>query len=177
MALNSSVNPAVLTSSPIRQLYEVLSVFEANRDWSNNARAQLLERVAARLPPIHQPDQFVLSSSLEEMGLQSAPELSLNEKDTIPGISILSRNSTRQQEPILPAVQTNGSGSSRGTAPTLSPQLAKVMTTREMAVFAMLKMFSELSEQRIESWGRVARLIVTQPMDGFAAVKPEWTAN
>lgn len=157
----TSFDPAVLTSSPLRQLYEVLTVFEAQRDWSITARAALLERVAARLPSTHQPDIFLLHSMLEEMGVDtgSLSDMSLNEGETVPAISRLSRSGQAQSK-----FSNNGSKQ----IPTLSPQLASLMTTKEMSALVMLQLFGELSEKRIESWGRIAKLIVTQPMDGFA---------
>jgi hypothetical protein len=55
---------------------------------------------------------------------------------------------------------------------TLSPRLANLMTPKEMSDFAMLQLFTELAEKRIETWGRVTKLIVMQPMDGLAT--PGW---
>lgn len=172
--MQTSVDPAVLTSSPLRQLYEVLSVFEANRDWSQSARAALLEKVAARLPAPHQPDVFMFHSMLEDLGMEGLPELDLSETETVPGISLLSRSATRPQISTPQSDQSVDRTKSDNTK--LSPQLASAMTTREMAAFVMLQRFGELSEQRIESWKRVARLIVTQPMSGFVdTVKPKET--
>jgi hypothetical protein len=167
--MQSSFNPAVLSSSPLRKLYEVLSVFEAQRDWSNVARAALLDKVAARLPPTHQPDIFLLHSMLEELGVDasslSGPAIEDNED--VLGTSLLSRSSKYFQQENK-TLLSNGGGKS---VPALSPQLANLMTTREMAAFVMLQLFGEMAEKRIESWGRIARLIITQPMDGFATTE------
>ncbi|CAG8475213.1 1972_t:CDS:1 [Acaulospora colombiana] len=154
-------------SSPIRQLYEVLSVYEANRDWSKKARQELLERVAARLPPLHQPDVFMIDSMLEEIGLDPLSTISSESPETIPKISALSRlNASRLDQP--PRQGTIQLGDASKAPLTLSPQLANLMTTKEMASYVMLQLFGELAEQRIENWARIARLLVTQPMDGFA---------
>jgi len=169
--MQASFDPAVLTSSPLRKLYDVLSVFEAQRDWSTAARAALLERVAARLPPTHQPDIFLFHSMLTELGVDagSISDLAFGGNNAALGINPLPHSSSQfQQEALKPL--SNGKST---LTPTLSPQLANVMTTREMAAFAMLQLFGDLAEKRIESWRRVARLIVTQPMDGFA--NAEWS--
>jgi hypothetical protein len=196
--MQNQLDPSSLSSSPLRQLYSVLSTFEANRDWSKAARAALLERVAARLPPTHQPDLFLQHQQQQKQQNQSpyvaSPSTTLediekvlnigldNPDSVLPNISRLSRAQSGQTTPM--DIST-GQGSFEMPIPTigdikaevkadigegrkLSSQLASIMTTREMAAFAMLQMFTELSEQRIESWGRIARLIVLQPMDGFA---------
>jgi hypothetical protein len=167
--MQSSFDPAVLTSSPIRKLYEVLSVFEAQRDWSNVARAALLDKVAARLPLTRQPDVLLLHSMLKELGVDVEPvsELTIDDKEDVLGISLVSRSSNHFRQEHMQLL-SNGGGKS---TPTLSPQLANLMTTREMAAFVMLQLFGDLAEKRIESWGRVARLIVMQPMDGFATTE------
>ncbi|PVG03622.1 hypothetical protein CPB86DRAFT_779360 [Serendipita vermifera] len=165
--MQSTVSSAALMSSPIRQLYEVLSVYEANRDWSKKARQELLERVAARLPPLHQPDVFMIDSMLEEIGLDPLSTISNDTPETVPKISALSRlTAARLDQPLRHGASQFGDASK---APlTLSPQLANLMTTKEMASYVMLQLFGELAEQRIENWARIARLLVTQPMDGFA---------
>lgn len=170
--MQSSFDPAVLTSSPLRQLYEVLTVFEAQRDWSIAARAALLDQVAARLPRAHQPDVFLLHSMLEELGVDvgSLSDLSTDEGEEVPAISRLSRSNAPAQSKFTQKI--SGSTSLAKTPPTLSPQLASLMTTREMSALVMLQLFGEMSERRIESWGRIAKLIVTQPMDGFAGIRP-----
>lgn len=170
--MQSSFDPAILTSSPLRQLYEVLTVFEAQRDWSIAARAALLDRVAARLPRAHQPDVFLLHSMLEELGVDvgSLSDLSTDEGEEVPAISRLSRSNAPAQSKFTQKI--SGSTSLAKTPPTLSPQLASLMTTREMSALVMLQLFGEMSERRIESWGRIAKLIVTQPMDGFAGIRP-----
>jgi hypothetical protein len=167
--MQSSFDPAILASSPIRKLYEVLSVFEAQRDWSNVARAALLDKVAARLPPTHQSDLFLLHSMLKELGVDVEPlsDLTIDDKEDALGISLVSRSTNHFRQEHLQLL-SNGGGKS---IPSLSPQLANLMTTREMAAFVMLQLFGDLAEKRIESWGRVARLIVTQPMDGFATTE------
>lgn len=167
--MQSSFDPAILTSSPIRKLYEVLSVFEAQRDWSKVARAALLDKVAARLPPTHQPDIFLLHSMLKELGVDAEPlsELTVDGKEDVLGINLVSHSSNPfRQEHMQLLLNSDGK-----SVPTLSPQLANLMTTREMAAFVMLQLFGELAEKRIEGWGRIARLIVTQPMDGFATTE------
>lgn len=170
--MQSSFDPAILTSSPLRQLYEVLTVFEAQRDWSIAARAALLDQVAARLPRAHQPDVFLLHSMLEELGVDvgSLSDLSTDEGEEVPAISRLSRSNAPAQSKFTQKI--SGSTSLAKTPPTLSPQLASLMTTREMSALVMLQLFGEMSERRIESWGRIAKLIVTQPMDGFAGIRP-----
>jgi hypothetical protein len=180
--MQTSVDPSILTSSPLRQLYEDLSLFEANRDWSKNARVALIERVTARsqLPaaaPPQQPDNnddvFLFQSMLEDLGVTNIPERDITD-GPIPAISHLFRSTNRAQPSgVSPSQMTEGGKST----PTLTPQLASAMTAKELATFAMLQLFGELSEQRIESWGRVARLIVTQPMDGFATVRAEDTTK
>jgi hypothetical protein len=160
----NNISSAALMSSPIRQLYEVLSVYEANRDWSKKARQELLERVAARLPPLHQPDVFMIDSMLEDIGLDPLSTLANDVSDTVPKISALSRlNASRADQPLRQQL-----GDASKAPLTLSPQLANLMTTKEMASYVMLQLFGELAEQRIENWARIARLLVTQPMDGFA---------
>ena len=165
----TSFNPAILTSSPLRQLYEVLTVFEAQRDWSIAARATLLDKVAARLPPTHQPDVFLLHSMLEELGVdvKTLSDLKLDESEDVPSISRFSRSAAQAPTKYSSQVST----SSTKQVPALSPQLASIMTTKEMSALVMLQLFGELSEKRIESWGRIAKLIVTQPMNGFATVR------
>lgn len=197
--MQTKIDPSSLSSSPLRQLYAVLSTFEANRDWSKAARAALLERVAARLPPTHQPNLFLqhqqqqqqrqqqqygasLDTTLED--IEKALNITLEDPDSVlPNISRHSRLQGGQAAPMdisplqagvqspIPVMDDIKAerGAGVGDSRKLSPQLASIMTTREMAAFAMLQMFTELSEQRIESWGRIARLIVLQPMDGFAA--------
>ncbi|KAG8814376.1 hypothetical protein FRC18_001994 [Serendipita sp. 400] len=172
------MNAAALTSSPLRQLYEVLSVFEANRDWSVTARKELLDKVSARIPTAHQPDIFLLRSMLDDIGMAQSPQLSWDDFDAIPSISQLSRSSNTTATPrtsSLPTPQSAKPVTAEDVikpGPILTPQIANAMTTKEMAAYVMLQMFGELSEQRIESWAKVAKLIVTQPMDGFAS--PEW---
>jgi len=172
--MQASVDPYALTSSPIRQLYEVLSIYEANRDWSKNARAALIEGVIARTPTPHQPDMFMFHSLLEELGMAPMPDLDISETEAIPGISLLAKSNSRPQFSALQPNQVTGGGKA---APKLTPQIANAMTTREMAAYAMLQLFGELSEQRIENWEQVARLIITQPMDGFATLKTENTSK
>jgi hypothetical protein len=161
--MQSSISSAALISSPIRQLYEVLSVYEANRDWSKKARQELLEKVAARLPPLHQPDVFMIDSMLEDIGLDPLSTLSSGASDMVPKISALSRSNANKADQALRQL-----GDASKAPLTLSPQLANLMTTKEMASYVMLQLFGELAEQRIENWARIARLLVTQPMDGFA---------
>lgn len=106
---------------------------------------------------------------LEELGVDAGPlsELAIKDNEDALGISLLSRSSKyfQQEHQVL---LSNGGVKS---IPGLSPQLANLMTTREMAAFVMLQLFGELAEKRIESWGRIARLIITQPMDGFATTE------
>lgn len=197
-----TLNPAVLKSSPLRQLYEVLSVFERNRDWSIVARRQLIDQVSARLPQLHQPDVFLLHSLLEEIGIDPASteglgrssstvstigggsNATLDALDSVPSISQFSRSSslprlqTQTQSPqglfAQPPPPTALQATDDSGSPVLTPQVAGEMTPQEMSAFVMLKMFGDLSEQRIESWGRIAKqLIVTQPMDGFVAKEEE----
>lgn len=172
----NTVNPAVLKSSPLRQLYEVLSVFERNRDWSIVARRQLIDQVSARLPQLHQPDVFLLHSLLEEIGIDPTstegggrsttvgPGSALDELDSVPSISQFSRSNSlphmqnRPPQGILGQPATSLQATDDNGVPVLTPQVAGEMTPREMSAFVMLKMFGDLSEQRIESWGRVAKV-------------------
>ncbi|KAG8823674.1 hypothetical protein FRC17_009258 [Serendipita sp. 399] len=175
------MNPTLLTSSPLRQLYEVLSVFEANRDWSVAARKALLDKVSARIPQAHQPDIFLLRSMLDDIGIAQSPQFPWDDFDPIPSISQLSRTTNATTNVTTPSRSSSlttpqsAKPMTEGVtkpSPMLTPQIANAMTTKEMTAYVMLQMFGELSEQRIESWARVAKLIVTQPMDGFAT--PEW---
>jgi hypothetical protein len=108
---------------------------------------------------------------LKELGMTDIPaELDINEKEAVPDIPPPPRSANQAGPSAALPNHTTGDGN-RNAEPTLTPQLANAMTAKEMAAFDMLRLFEELSEERIESWGRVARLIVTQPMDGFATVK------
>ncbi|KIM29591.1 hypothetical protein M408DRAFT_115979 [Serendipita vermifera MAFF 305830] len=158
--MQSSFDPAILTSSPLRQLYEVLTVFEAQRDWSIAARAALLDRVAARLPRAHQPDVFLLHSMLEELGVDvgSLSDLSTDEGEEVPAISRLSRSNAPAQSKFTQKI--SGSTSLAKTPPTLSPQLASLMTTREIELGEDRKTHRNTTDGRVCRYTSLRRLYI-----------------
>jgi hypothetical protein len=151
--MQTSFQPTVLTSTYLRHLYEVLAVFEANRDWSNAAMDTLLDKVAARLPLVHQPEMFLLHAILEELGVDVG---SLSDFTTeLSDDAFDNSRSAPSNNQAHPFDQKTLSGGVSKSVRTLSPQLANLMTTKEMSDFAMLQLFGQLAEKRIETWGRV----------------------
>jgi hypothetical protein len=207
MQSNINLDPANLSSSPLRQLYDVLSTFEKHRDWSKAAREELLKKVAARA---QQPQQYQPSPTFQTFqdsyGQLLSPSTSLTSTGNTLGdlermlgipvddpdvstplpnieammggidpskLSWIPDQSQAETLPLIPLPIPKTASElepSIDTSNGLPPQFAELMTPRETAAFNMLQMFQQISEKRIESWNRIARLMVLQPMDGFAAV-------
>lgn len=202
--MQSTFDPSQLSSSPLRQLYDVLSTFERNRDWSKATQEALLRKVAARssqyqayeepyaqLSPSfastpNSPSAFTTSTVEEIERMLGIPVDDPDLLNRLPNIQATMAGVDPNQlqtlqfwsVPELVPVSTPVSLSAPVQEPSvpeptglLLPQYADLMTPREIATFHMLQLFYEISKQRIESWGRIARLVVLQPMDGFATVE------
>lgn len=148
-----------LASSPLRQLYDVLTTFEQHRAWVTSTKDSLLQRAS--------------SESVDNFGVDPADivkkptlETILCQTTTIPNISRFSRASGGSSE--LSQARTTQL-SSLGAIPA---ELVSSLSPRDLKKLAILQLFSELTAQRIESWGRVTRLVITQPMDDFTANEP-----